>query len=331
MRFLTVIVGAIFGVTFCKSSQHDVIVIQLLTVNYTNPCQRTFITVHIDPTLSKRNNKKKYNDTITNAELKIISQSLFDEDKKNFLSLVNVNYQGFLNASNIGEDQAPESLLQIDTNILNNDPIITNMKRLYDNFEMNSSIDEIKTDEEEMEENDFIKLIMETSVMKLTMEILAKAGFTSSDPHHHFKLIKTLWFDFYPRHRKLNRTSSGFEHVFLSEIKKGKIIGLHNWIYFGNVERHNQLNYKGWLSKVKLRDRAQVVKVNFSLNGLNKTVSSFFIGTSPELEMALYTLCFHMRPNRSCRMTCDGIPFSITTYSLTHDNRKFVATAYVNL
>lgn len=40
-----------------------------------------------------------------------------------------------------------------------------------------------------------------------------------------FELLREIWFDFYPRNKNTNRTSSGFEHVFLSEIKKGKIIG----------------------------------------------------------------------------------------------------------
>lgn len=47
-------------------------------------------------------------------------------------------------------------------------------------------------------------------------------------------------------------TSSGFEHVFLSEIKRGKIIGLHNWIYFAEAEKRGQLNYKGWMKVVDL-------------------------------------------------------------------------------
>lgn len=40
------------------------------------------------------------------------------------------------------------------------------MRILYDNFEANSSIDEIVTQEEDEEENDFIAALLETSVMK---------------------------------------------------------------------------------------------------------------------------------------------------------------------
>lgn len=46
--------------------------------------------------------------------------------------------------------------------------------------------------------------------------------------------------------------SSGFEHVFLSEVKNGTVMGLHNWIYMSEAERTGDLNYQGWLKKIDL-------------------------------------------------------------------------------
>ena len=43
---------------------------------------------------------------------------------------------------------------------------VKRMKKLYDNFEVNSSIDETVTPEEETEEMEFIDSLLETSVMK---------------------------------------------------------------------------------------------------------------------------------------------------------------------
>lgn len=86
----------------------------------------------------------------------------------------------------------------------------------------------------------------------LALEFLEGHGFTLETHEDRFQMIKEIWFEFYPRNKNTFMTSSGFEHVFLSEIKKGKIIGLHNWIYFAEAEKRGQLNYKGWMKVVDL-------------------------------------------------------------------------------
>ena len=37
------------------------------------------------------------------------------------------------------------------------------------------------------------------------------------------------------------------------------------------------------------------ISLTFTWNGTQKPYGSFFLGTSPELEMALYTVCFMSR------------------------------------
>ena len=44
-----------------------------------------------------------------------------------------------------------------------------------------------------------------------------------------------------------------------------------------------------------------------------KHETAMMIGLSPELEMALYTLCFKARPNRGCNVTLAGKTFTIRT------------------
>lgn len=92
------------------------------------------------------------------------------------------------------------------------------------------------------------------NLFRLTMEFLERQGFVAADPKEHFKLVQRLWFDFYPRNKNTKQTSSGFEHIFLAEVKKGKIIGLHNWIYFADAERSGDLNYRGWVKKIDVGD-----------------------------------------------------------------------------
>lgn len=48
----------------------------------------------------------------------------------------------------------------------------------------------------------------------------------------------------------------------------------------------------------------------------------------PELEVALYTLCFFTRPNKKCKVSFDGSKFAIQTHMLYSTDKKFVATAF---
>ena len=62
------------------------------------------------------------------------------------------------------------------------------------------------------------------------------------------------------------------------------------------------LDYRGYIrpKKSSMRrssgdpNRDHLVTIQFQWNGLIKPVSSSLVGTSPEFEMALYTLCFFM-------------------------------------
>ncbi|MCP5810362.1 hypothetical protein NL321_29875, partial [Klebsiella pneumoniae] len=54
---------------------------------------------------------------------------------------------------------------------------------------------------------------------------------------------------------------------------------------------------------------------------------NMFVGTSPELETALYTLCFMTRPDRPCRLRFNNIPFTIQTKSIKVENLPVIDTA----
>jgi poly(U)-specific endoribonuclease len=64
-------------------------------------------------------------------------------------------------------------------------------------------------------------------------------------------LLKQIWFTMYSRGGgKVG--SSAFEHVFLGELKRGEISGLHNWIFFGTEEAQRQADYLGYIRKLEL-------------------------------------------------------------------------------
>lgn len=97
------------------------------------------------------------------------------------------------------------------------------------------------------------------------MRFLEHKKLLSNDSSAHYDLLKNLWFDFYPRKKGTNSTSSGFEHVFVTELNKKKVTGTHNWIYFANAETSGDINYKGWLKSVDL-NQVRNLKFKFPLN-----------------------------------------------------------------
>ena len=70
------------------------------------------------------------------------------------------------------------------------------------------------------------------------------------------------------------------------------------------------------------------IKFTFMWDRYLKPTSSMLIGTSPELELALYTLCYKTRPNEECFVSLGGTKFTI--YTGTSVN-KGLRTAYFEL
>lgn len=112
-------------------------------------------------------------------------------------------------------------------------------------------MNEYVTPIERIEENDFIEAVTATSVMRHAMNFLQQKNIVGLDPKTHKELLKTIWFNLYSRGQgKLG--SSGFEHVFVSEIKNGTLSGLHNWLYYYDEEKAGHVDYKGFMKKLPL-------------------------------------------------------------------------------
>jgi poly(U)-specific endoribonuclease len=66
----------------------------------------------------------------------------------------------------------------------------------------------------------------------------------------------------------------------------------------------------------------------FTWNGDIKKFGSMFVGTSPELVMALDTICFLARTDGVCPMSLNNVPIYITTYTMHQGGETFIGTAY---
>ena len=66
-----------------------------------------------------------------------------------------------------------------------------------------------------------------------------------------------------------------------------------------------------------------------SWDGLLKPINSISLAASPEIELALATICFVTRPNVRCPLAgADGTPYAYQTYTLTSKGKIYVGSAY---
>ena len=72
-----------------------------------------------------------------------------------------------------------------------------------------------------------------------------------------------------------------------------------------------------------------MIEMPMSWNGLYKAISSISVSGSPEIELALATVCFLARPNAKCPLSgSDGTAYAYQTYTLTYNGNTYVGSAY---
>ena len=87
--------------------------------------------------------------------------------------------------------------------------------------------------------------------MRYVHALLTAKGLAPPDPAGFKSLLHSLWFE--PYSRDGAGDSSGFEHVFVGEVRggagpeAGAALGIHNWIAILAAEGAGDLNYYGHL------------------------------------------------------------------------------------
>lgn len=201
----------------------------------------------------------------------------------------------------VKEDAAPDPLFtRIDERIFKQRPTYAAFCALLDNYSAETGKEETVTDAERKEVSKFLSAIMQTNPMQFCHHYCRahdKNHRVPEDVQGFERVLKSIWFDFYSRERGGRLDSSGFEHVFVGEVKNGEVSGLHNWIQLAMQEKMGALDFRGYI-KPKGRDQSNsdsddhLLSIQFRWKGVEKFVGTSFIGTSPEFEMALYTMCF---------------------------------------
>ncbi|CAH8465560.1 unnamed protein product [Schistosoma turkestanicum] len=226
-------------------------------------------------------------------ELSEFFTKLYEADENAFRPGIDykLNLQAHLNSSNSSIDLSPNPLFEfVNESLFNERPTFTKFIALLDNYNPQVGVTEKPTEQQLREEDDFIEELLKTKIMKMTHEFLVRKGKRKSiGDYNDFGLyLKELWFKRY--NRSAFEDSSAFEHVFVGEHKKSKMLGLHNWIQFYLKEKKNDINYFGWK---KNSCNEHLISVTYiDENKYKKPIGTIFIGSSPEFDIAVYTVTY---------------------------------------
>lgn len=197
------------------------------------------------------------------------------------------------------EDKAEEPLFtSVDRNVWKR-PTYSAFVKLLDNYSAETGIEEIVSDTEREEVDHFLNAIMQTPPMQFCHKYCHEKDpdRVPSDKRGFERLLHKIWFEMYRRGRGGRLDSSGFEHVFVGEAKNGDVSGFHNWIQFFLEEQRQKVDYRGYLKprshgEAEANSNDHLLTLQFNWGNVEKFAGTFFIGVSPEFEMALYTMCF---------------------------------------
>lgn len=267
---------------------------------------------------------------VSDADIKKFTEELYlleAENENNAGSFVTTDLQGHTSQGG-SSDLAPDVLLTVDPAAFQKNTIALLLK-LHDNYIPAVGSAEQITAEETAEEEAFLDAVFATPLFQKTRAFLISKGYLTETNFR--DTFHQIWFGQYSRSGS-TLGSSGFEHVFLGELKSGEVSGFHNWLYFNREESNSNLNYRGYLDYASFGERGSLVAHNFLWRSNPKPISSMFVGTSPELEMALFTTCWYTRPNGKCAVSLNGVNFLVQTYDIAGPNgKKYVASSYADV
>jgi len=269
--------------------------------------------------------------SLTDTELQQLSELLLSVDSNNVGSMIELELGCTTNNGN-PEDCSPNPLFKSVDPAVETLPVYAALAKLFDNYNPSPSQGEDHTLQEQEEEQDLLEEMMRTDVMRTALQFLVDRGvFTGSDQDWKDYLYK-IWFKLYDRAFRETLGSSGFEHVFVGECcKGGDVGGFHGWYHYYLLERRGDINYLGHWDQASFGTDMMLgggISLTFTWNGTQKPYGSFFVGTSPELEMALYTVCFMTRPDAKCHVRLGGADVYIQTWTYSQSGDVLVGSAY---
>ncbi|XP_060776285.1 uridylate-specific endoribonuclease A [Neoarius graeffei] len=271
----------------------------------------------------------------SDSEIQEVSERLYllDSNKASQSELI-IDPQALIDQadSNNRNDLSPQPLFVfVDEASLFSKPTYAAFLALLDNYEKKTGVSENFGSVELQEQENFLKETMKnTELGRELFSFFYTKGYYSSWEEF-LNDLRMMWFGLYSRSSG-GLDSSGFEHIFSGEIKKGKVSGFHNWVRFYLLEKSGLLNYYSHSYDGPWTSYPDVLGTQFMWDGYYKSIGSALIGSSPEFDLAVYTLCYVTRPGKHCRLSFGGNQQTIQTYTWDKntygEGKKYIASAY---
>ncbi|KAK2889355.1 hypothetical protein QQF64_028490 [Cirrhinus molitorella] len=270
---------------------------------------------------------------VSDEEIKALSETLYklDHNRATASDLV-IDTQTLIASSQTGSqvDHSSSPLFQQVSSTLLAKPTYQALLNLLDNYNRMTGTAEVVPSQEEQEQDTFLQLTMNTEIGIELYNFLNSKGVYATQSEF-IQDLKMMWFGLYSRANG-QQDSSAFEHIFAGEIKGGKVSGFHNWLQLYLREKDGLVNYYSHSFNGPWTTFPDVLGMQFQWDGYFKEVGSAFIGSSPEFDLAMYSLCYITRPGQRCYVSLGGQSLGIQTYTWDNssygDGKKYIGSAY---
>lgn len=225
-------------------------------------------------------------------------------------------------------------------------PTFVSLIHLLNNYKFANQQAEIVTRAEKTEIKQFIDDICQTKPIKIARQYINNQLKFKLSPESFRQSLQSIWFDLYTNYFggiPIN-DASAFEHIFVGEGKydfsretnniiSGAISGYHSWIKFYLDEKQQRVNYLGhnydlqgdigienpYVVTLQMLWQDRDAQDNLSAE-LFKKKGCFFVGTSPECEIAMGTVAYYENlvnykfKAEKRRITINGVIYDLALY-----------------
>lgn len=214
-----------------------------------------------------------------------------DADRRN----LTLHYQAKLDKENV--DKSHDKFFPVDTlTNFHRKSTIEKLLKIFDLYDNQPSPGDLDQNLLRKRTEELLNELMKTKEFMILQQKLKQYGVRSAETVEGFKnLMDEIWFKRYKRKNSGKLGSSAFQHVFVGEIdhRKEEVSGMHNWIRFFVLEQKNLIDYAGFVN-----GGSYATTIKYRFKGNWKSFGSMFVGTSPEFDMSVFTLCYLLMPGR---------------------------------